>query len=206
VGEPDRAPDLRDVYAFVNAGWRRHAVCAEEDDVNFWPDENLQRYTRHLGSAVALLPLLICEACPVRVDCLREGLTRFPAPMQDAETSSGRGAPVRLDVRSVGVWGGSMDVDRFHVAHLPPEAAIAELERTFPKRLAKRIRAFPRADRGGVGNRTVRRVRAILAARRPAAHTRPRCARCGTVLPALSRSDRRFCGRCQVASYRARAA
>jgi hypothetical protein len=131
VGEPDRAPDLRDVYAFVNAGWRRHAVCAEEDDVNFWPDENLQRYTRHLGSAVALLPLLICEACPVRVDCLREGLTRFPAPMQDAETSSGRGAPVRLDVRSVGVWGGSMDVDRFHVAHLPREAAIAELERTF---------------------------------------------------------------------------
>jgi hypothetical protein len=96
------------VYAFVNAGWRRHAACAGETTMNWWPDQNLQRYPRYFASPTALLPLLICETCPVRRPCLGEGLTRWPAPMRELDPQH----PSYLDVRAVGTWGGTFDLDR----------------------------------------------------------------------------------------------
>ena len=119
--------------------------------------------------------------------------------------------------------GGSTELDRAAVAHLPVEEAAAELEHTFPERVAGYLRAFvtrnPRPTplgNGQPGRSRAARLHRLLAERTGEAKgqvtdvvavTRRRCLTCSGRLPALARSDARYCSvRCRVAAYRVRVA
>ena len=208
--EPERAPELTAILDAVNAGWRRHAGCAGDEDANWFPDPVSQRYERFLGSPTVLLPLLICAGCPVRVDCLREGVEEWQVSKRD----DGHADVLRSQIHAVGVWGGTLDVDRLAVRHLPPADAVRELERTFPARLRVRVAAFRRDQSrpGRYGRRTRLRILNLLEAGPLAVTAAPttrrrRCAGCRERLHILARSDARYCSvRCRVAAYRVRAA
>jgi hypothetical protein len=138
---------------------------------------------------------------------------RRPDPVAGADARARPSAPVLPRRPGRGDLGGHVRPRPRSVRHLSVAEAVEVLERSFPKRLAKRVRAFERADHR-VGNPTVRRVRTILAGRRPVAVTGSlgagksrRCPTCSRKLPALARSDARYCsGRCRVSTHRARAA
>ena len=125
------------------------------------------------------------------------------------------------------MWGGTSEIDRLSMAHLPIEEAISELEQTLPERLATELRAFlarhprpvPRKNGQPGKSRTARlhrllaewthgaqgteaangKVRAFVAVT-----SRRSCAGCSGHLPALARADARYCsGRSRVAAHRA---
>ncbi|HXJ66238.1 MAG TPA: hypothetical protein VNN79_20955 [Actinomycetota bacterium] len=205
--EPERAPDLTTILDAVNAGWRRHAGCAGDEDANWFPDTVSKRCERFLGSPIVLRPLLICAGCPVRVDCLREGVEAWEIRRRD----DGHTDVLRSQVHAAGIWGGTLDLERQAVRHLPSEQAVRELERTFRKRLRRRVAAFRRGlpkNSRHVPKGRVARVLNMLDSGRAAVTGLPRrCAGCRTPLPALVRSDARYCSvRCRVAAYRVRAA
>jgi hypothetical protein len=183
--------------------WHRRAACLGEDRL-FLSDRTLGK-AKNLGSATLTLALAICSTCPVRRECLAEGLRDIRIdldPRSDAQTHPSATVPAD------GVWGGTTTADRTGVRHLPRAEAAAVLEGSFPARLARHVEAFRRRVRATPDQRRSRRVRrllAMLAAGRVA--VTGRCAVCGVRLPALARSDARYCSvRCRVAAYRARAA
>ncbi len=102
--EPERLPDLRDVLAASDSGWRRQAACLDEpDDTLFLSDKTLPH--NQPGSPSILLPLLICAGCPARRECLLEAMTPIVSPFQrwDPETEKIReSGPHR--VMLAGVW------------------------------------------------------------------------------------------------------
>jgi hypothetical protein len=200
VGEPDRAPDLRDVYDSINAGWRRDACRG--DDALFLSDRALGK-PKNLGSPTLPLALAICSTCEVRRECLAEGLRDIRidlAPLSDAHTRPSATVPAD------GIWGGSTTFDRARVRDLPRAEALARLGRSFPDRLQRSLSAFRRrSGRMALGPRGRRLVKMVedgdLAAQTVAAKD------AAAPLPALARSDARYCGiRCRVAAHRARVA
>jgi hypothetical protein len=150
---------------------------------------------------------------------LRESLRPLVVDVERFRTSPRDGhvsAAVEHDthaLRAAGMWGGSSELDRMQVAHLPVEVAAETLERSFPERLRQVVAAF-RVN--GSRSAPQSRSRAARAARMleeqqvaaVVAVTGPRrCEGCGERLPALARSDARYCSvRCRVAAHRARAA
>ena len=207
--DPERAPSLGAILDDVNAGWRHDAACAGVD-ASWFPDPVSQRYERFAGSPTVLLPLLICSTCPVRVDCLREGLQAWDVVMRDvARDLDETGIASRVHAR--GVWGGTLDLERLAVRHLPPEQAVLELERDFPKRLRRRVAAFrrdvPKNPRHLPKGRVARVLNMLDSGHAAVTGLPRRCACCRTPLPALARSDARYCSvRCRVAAHRGRAA
>jgi hypothetical protein len=198
VGEPDRAPDLRDLYDSLS--WHARAACRGEEKV-FLSDRTLGR-PENLGSATVVQALLMCSSCPVRRECLREGLREVHVELDPLARGSSRPT---VTAAVDGIWGGTLWSERVAVRHLPPEAAIAKLERTFPRRLRRQVAAFRRRT-AALGHRLVARDRLILKMLedRRAAVSR-HCQRCGNALPTLARSDARYCSvRCRVAAWRAR--
>src|SRR5205823_10908833 len=114
------------------------------------------------------------------------------------------------------------------VANLSIERAVSRLERSFPERFARELRAFvahspkpPQRKDGRPGKGRSARLHRLLAARtREAQETeaaevraeiavtgRRACAGCSGPIPVLARSDARYCSvRCRVAAHRGRAA
>jgi hypothetical protein len=97
------------------------------------------------------------------------------------------------------------------LGEIPIGEAVESLEHTFPTRLAAVARVFERsrARRVAKSGRAAR-ARDLLAKPEVAellAVTRRRCVSCSGRLPALARSDARYCSvRCRVAALRVRAA
>jgi hypothetical protein len=208
--EPEALPDLRDLFAVSDYGWCRQAACRDEpDDTLFLSDKTLPH--NQPGSPSILLALLICAGCPVRRECLLEAMTPIVSPFQgwDPETEKMResgptgscrpacgAAPRRPSgcrwgtspsVRPWSVWSGASGASRHRGPSLrtKPGATSGEERSSGPARdpLAKR------------------EVAVLLAV------TRRRCVSCSRRLPALARSDARYCsGRCRVSAHRARAA
>jgi hypothetical protein len=209
VGEPERAPDLRDVLATSESGWRRQAACrGEPDDTLFLSDKTLPH--NQPGSPSILLALLICAGCPVRRECLLEAMTPIISRFHrwDPETEKIReSGPHR--VMLAGVWGGTTEAERAAMGDVPVPEAVERLERTFPQRLAAVACAFERnrARRVAKSGRAAR-ARDLLAKRQAVtllAVTRRRCVSCSRRLPAMARSDARYCsGRCRVKAHRGR--
>jgi len=207
--------DLRDLLAASDSTWRGRAACRDERDASlFLSDMQLPRHGP--GSPSIALALAVCAGCDVRRDCLREGVTLLAFPLPRWDSSQGRlKLSATTTIRLRGVWGGTHDLDRMAVAGLPVEQAVERLERTFPARLARELRAFrarhPSTRRDGhPAAGRVGRLHRLLAngqGMRLLAVTRRRCESCDGRLPALARSDARFCSlRCRVSAHRARAA
>ena len=200
--DSDRAPDLRDILGRLDAGWRLEAACQGEQKV-FMSDRGLG-YAKNAGSPTVTLALLVCSTCPVRRDCLAEAFREIRVdldPLSDAPTRPSTSVCVE------GIWGGTTYVDRERVRGVAPDKAVKRLERTFPARLQRQAAAFRRRllAKPRKPNQRERRVLNMLEQTHIAV-TR-RCAGCRTRLPALARSDARFCsGRCRVAAHRAWAA
>jgi hypothetical protein len=76
---------------------------------------------------------LLCAGCPVRVDCLRESFQTWQVSIRNETPST---------IVNSGCWGGATEQERDAIRHLDPDERIDELERTFPGRLAERVRAF----------------------------------------------------------------
>jgi len=209
--EPERLPDLRDVLAASDSGWRRQAACRDEpDDTLFLSDKTLPH--NQPGSPSILLALLTCAECPVRRECLLEGMTPIVSPFQgwNPETEKMReSGPHR--VMLAGVWGGTVEAERVALWDVSIGEAVERLERSFPARLAAVARAFERsrARRVAKSGRAAR-ARDLLAKREVAvllAVTRRCCVSCSRRLPTLARSDARFCSvRCRVAAHGGRQA
>ena len=165
-------------------------------------DEVRTEVNRALGTVT--LALLVCSTCPVRRDCLAEAFREIRVdldPLSDAPTRPSTSVCVE------GIWGGTTYVDRERVRGVAPDKAVKRLERTFPARLQRQAAAFRRRllAKPRKPNQRERRVLNMLEQTHIAV-TR-RCAGCRTRLPALARSDARFCsGRCRVAAHRAWAA
>jgi hypothetical protein len=208
--EPEALPDLRDVLTASESGWRRQAACRDEpDDTLFLSDKTFPH--NQPGSPSILLALLICVGCPVRRECLHEGMTPIVSPFQrwDPETEKIRESGCR--VMLAGVWGGTTETERVALGDVPIGEAVERLERSFPTRLAAVARVFERSRARRVANSgRAARAREPLAKREVAvllAVTRRRCVSCSRRLPALARSDARFCSvRCRVAAHRGRQA
>jgi Transcription factor WhiB len=209
--EPERLPDLRDLLAASDSGWRRQAACRDEpDDRLFLSDKTLPH--NQPGSPSILLAMLTCAGCVVRRECLLEAMTPIVSPFQrwDPETGKIReSGPHR--VMLAGVWGGTTEAERVALGDVPIGKAVERLERGFPARIAAVARIFERsrARRVAKSGRAAR-AKALLAKREVAvllAVTRRHCVACPRRLPALARSDARYCSaRCRVAAHRARAA
>jgi Transcription factor WhiB len=216
VGEPERAPNLRNLFAAALDGWRGEAACRDEPDPDlFLSDKRLPR--SNPGSPTLALALAICASCPVRRDCLDDALTPVHIVVE-----RGNDFPTTLGGTMAGVWGGTTEDERMTAqnAGLSVDQAAEVFERTFPERLARQVRLALADKSPDDGYRKRReRLRRLLAEQQvtpPVAVTgdlvervrRGRCCvGCGDRLPALARSDARFCGvRCRVAAHRARAA
>jgi hypothetical protein len=151
--EPYHTPSFLD--ALGRADWHQQANCRDEVDPEcFFPARNVDQ--RWPGTARTLLPLLVCSKCSVRRECLKESLGSWNVPHADRRSST---------IVAVGVWGGSSELERQAVRHLPLEEAVERLEAGFPKRLAERVEAFRIRDRSKSRSHgpRVRRVRALLA-------------------------------------------
>jgi hypothetical protein len=207
--------DVRSLFDVELSGWRSRAACRDEPDpLLFLPDKNLSRHQP--GSPTILLAMLTCSGCLVRRDCLREALepVEFDAEMYRTNVTTDRNhadtafRPTPQRITMTGVWGGTTDEDRLALRDMPICEALERLEASFPRRLAavarafKRSRTWRRAKRGRPA-----RAKALLANPQVAtllAVTRGRCLACSSRLPALARSDARYCGvRCRVAAHRA---
>jgi hypothetical protein len=215
------APDIiRSFLELLSSNrWHDQAACAGSE-LNWLPDTGT---TKDLwDSGFLLAPLLTCESCVVRRDCLKEGLRTWNAP--HAQESKTRKTKTEI-TRSFGIWGGTIQKERMAVEHLPISEAADILEAGFPERIERRIAAWkahraarkPKITKAGkpyVHN--VRSDRIILAllerrARRGAGVTStaplPACSRCGEKFSWRTRSDARYCSsRCRQADYRSRLA
>jgi hypothetical protein len=133
--------------------WHDRAACRDSDPGLF--DIDLSHgQARYLASPKILAAFLVCDGCEVRWECLRESLRRVHVKLSDEAAT---------EAAAAGVWGGSTEWDRRAVRHLPREDAAAELERTFPERLAQRVAAFQAAHSNGhPPTLRVREVRRVL--------------------------------------------
>jgi hypothetical protein len=117
--------------------WHAQAACSGESDERLWIQEPPgAKLPPHLGSATMLLPLVICSGCPVRRPCLESALT---APVYNVRADDALTAP-----RTIGVWGGTHELDRHAVHVLEVELAeqIELLEATLAARIAIRTEAW----------------------------------------------------------------
>jgi hypothetical protein len=116
-----RVPDIRDIVG--RTSWTE-AACRDESDMQtFFPDE---RFRDRDPSASLLLPLLVCQTCPIRRRCLAESLTSWG--YQHAIDGQ------ILVTGNAGVWGGTLEVDRHRVSHLAVSEAVELLESTLGER------------------------------------------------------------------------
>ena len=117
--------DVRAILGAHLAGWRAAAACRDEPEDLFLSGKQLPR--RGAGSPTVALALAICARCPVRGACLREGLTplkftieHYREDLSDNPMYAETGFVRTLHrIVSSGVWGGSTEIDRLAVAHLP---------------------------------------------------------------------------------------
>jgi hypothetical protein len=122
--------------------WTRYAACRDDPENLFFADKMLDD-GRAPGSPSLLVPVLICETCPVRRPCLEDALTpRSTIRIDESATGrqlviAGHGLP------TAGIWGGSTEIERL-AKDLPLEEAADALERTLPVRIETRIAAFER--------------------------------------------------------------
>lgn len=121
--------------------WTDQAACRDldyDDDVMF-PDLATSPNRPRLESASLLLALLICERCPVRLPCLSGCLE--PILYTTREETEER--PEQIFEQWVdGAWGGTLQLDRWALRHLPVAEAVNQLEASFARRLATRIKAY----------------------------------------------------------------
>lgn len=141
----------------------------EADDRTFFPDRVLDD-GRAPGSPTHLVPLLICETCPVRRRCLDEGLSPIPA-VWFGENAHGRDIErVTEGSATAGIWGGSTEMERAAVRDLPKEEAAELLDRTTSHRLDRRIAEFERilatSERPVSQRRIIVRALALIEERR----------------------------------------
>jgi hypothetical protein len=121
--------------------WTKDAACRGEPENLFFADKMLDD-GRAPGSPSLLVPLLICETCPVRRPCLEDALTPRSTIRID-ETATGRQLVIAgHGLPTAGIWGGSTEIERLAVKTLPLADAANVLERTLPVRIEKRIAAF----------------------------------------------------------------
>lgn len=157
---PERVPDL--LLILNSYGWHEQAACKDEPERTMFPSEELLD-GRSPGSAAILLPLLLCARCPVRRQCLAEGLRHWGFSHGVMYVQKGQDVerrPKGESIAAVGVWGGTFELERRAVDHLPDGEAAELLEATFGKRLARYIAEFRRYRPRGL---YARRVRALLA-------------------------------------------
>lgn len=103
-----------------------------------------------MGSGALLLPLLICERCPVRRPCSTDALRSVPF-MRDEDRTDPK-VPVS-DIPVEGVWGGTLASDRLATESMPSAEAVEHQEGTFAVRLEAHLTAWratrPTARPGG---------------------------------------------------------
>jgi hypothetical protein len=131
------AQEIRSVAAVLASyGWHDQAACAGWETEVFFPDRSGSFSPGdEQGAGPRLLPLLVCSMCPVRRECLEQGL-------QTWAYGEHPGTSQTMFAKAVGVWGGTLDEDRSAVRRLPADEAADLLERTFPERLARRLEAY----------------------------------------------------------------
>ncbi len=123
--------------------WTRYAACRDDPENLFFADKMLDD-GRAPGSPSLLVPVLICETCPVRRPCLKDALTPRSTIRID-ETATGRQLVIAgTGLPTAGIWGGSTEIERLALKHLPLEQAADVLESTLPTRIERRIAAFER--------------------------------------------------------------
>jgi hypothetical protein len=150
--------------------WTDQAACKGLDDKSdpMFPDLPTSPNRPKLESGALLLPLLICERCPVRHECLVESLE--PVWYTRREETDER--PEAVTQRWVdGVWGGTLMLDRWAVRDLPVADAVEHLEASYAERLQVRIAEYQRnRSRNRAKGRNVpfsKAVDALLAEREP---------------------------------------
>jgi Transcription factor WhiB len=133
-------PDLRRLFG---EPWHLEAACKDEtDELLFFQEVSPFKLEepQAMASPSLLLPLLVCETCPVRRPCLRAALD--PPTFTTREDEHHAVGAHESKPRVFGTWGGTHEGDRYKVAHVGIDDAIEELERTFPERLAARLDAY----------------------------------------------------------------
>ena len=106
-----------------------------------FPDLPTSPNRPRLESGALLLPLLICERCPVRHECLVESLE----PVWYTRREETEDLPEVVSRQWVdGVWGGTLMLDRWAVRHLPVADAFEQLEASYAERLRVRIAEYRR--------------------------------------------------------------
>jgi hypothetical protein len=167
VREPDQAPSLLEILRGYD--WHARAACRDEPNPNtFFPDiTNLRVHSTAPG---VLLPLLICDTCPVRRQCLEESLRTwsyvrgtFQLRARGGESNFEFGF-TSLTIAS-GTWGGVTELERLGERDRPVSEAIERLERLREGRLRKRIRGYLRERRTRNRHPVASRVDAILTER-----------------------------------------
>jgi hypothetical protein len=153
--------------------WHQDAACAASE-VNFFPDEfGVAR--GNVASPALLIPILVCERCPVLTRCLEAGFETwtFSHTMSRESPNKQKTRPQAdaiVQASNWGVWGGSTQHERHALRHLPAAEAVATLESTFDQRLQGRIKAWrkwvlARQAGGGGHGRYDKRLAKMLAAR-----------------------------------------
>jgi hypothetical protein len=139
VGDSNRTTNFLDVLN--RRPWTDRAACKDLDDKAdpMFPDLPTSPNRPRLESGALLLPLLICERCPVRHECLTESLEPVWYTRRE-ETDELREVVSQQWVD--GVWGGTLLLDRWAVRHLPVADAVEQLEASYAKRLRVRIAAY----------------------------------------------------------------
>jgi hypothetical protein len=100
-GDTERAPSLLAILESYD--WHQRAACYDEPDARtFFPEQ--QNKHDDAASPAMLLPLLFCLRCPVRRQCLEEGLkpVRLGTAPENAPLrpqSSGNGAACRRPLK-----------------------------------------------------------------------------------------------------------
>jgi hypothetical protein len=167
VREPDQAPSLLEILKGYD--WHASAACRDEENPNtFFPDVTNDRH--HPTAPGVLLPLLICDSCPVRRRCLEESMRSwsYVRGQLHLRVRDG-GGEFDFSFASVstasGTWGGVTEVERIAERDRPVSEAIERLERMREPRLRKRIRGYLRERRTKKHHPVATRVDAILAER-----------------------------------------
>jgi hypothetical protein len=151
--------------------WHADAACKDEQDERVFFQE-VSPFKVHSPAMMALpsllLPLLICETCPVRRPCLEAAFNppSFTTRFDEHHAVGGQESTPRV----FGTWGATYEGDRILVADLPTEVAIDALESTLEARIAARLEAYwearnRRAAQSRGPTRRDRRIDELLAKR-----------------------------------------
>jgi Transcription factor WhiB len=149
VREPDHAPSLLEILRGYD--WHERAACRDEPNPGtFFPD--ITNVRKNPNAPGVLLPLLICDTCPVRRRCLEESMRSwsYVRGQLHLRVRDG-GGEFDFTFASVstasGTWGGVTELERLAERDRPVPEAIERLERMRESRLRERIRGYLRERR-----------------------------------------------------------